>query len=145
MERTRIIACLVFLLFAARAAAAPPDTSRIPAAEPSSAVLALSFQLSIATPLPAGVTLVCRARMVPSFPAGDPRNTQPAATRSATGSQCALEIPYSWSGDAVPAVSLEYEIDAVSSAGIVVQTLVRNTIELATPPRGEVVRVNLQP
>ncbi len=147
MERARILTGLVLTLAAATAAAAPSDTPRVPPApESSSAVYSLTFQLSSATPLPAGVSLVCRARILPAIPGGDSRNSQPAvAARSATGNQCALELPYSWFGNAIPAAMLDYEIDAVASSGAVLQILARNSVQLPPPAAGTLVRLNLQP
>jgi hypothetical protein len=143
IERTPILACLVPLLVAASAAAAPPDTPPIPAAaEPSSAVYALTFQLSGDTPPTSAVTLACHARIVPALPGGDPRNAQPAATRPPSGNQCPLDLPSSWSGCAAPAVSLDYEIDSVSAGGDL-QPLAQSVVPVALFQAGEVARIQI--
>ena len=97
-----------------------------------SGVYVVTFNLRIDSTLPAGTTITCRARIVPSQGGSqgdlDLRNQQFAAfpvgtavgRAAVTGAMatCAAEIPFSWtvtSGQG--GVMLSYEIDAVTTSG----------------------------
>jgi hypothetical protein len=115
-----------------------------------SGVYAVTFNLRIASTLPAGTTITCRARIVPSQGDLDLRNQQfaafpvgTAAGRVAvTGSTatCAAEIPFSWtvtSGQG--GLMLSYEIDVVTTSGSAPMLLRRSAsqgISTAFPASG---------
>jgi hypothetical protein len=92
-----------------------------------SGVYSVTFHLNMASKLPAGSTIICRARIAPDLGGPNPMNSRSAPFRVAaagivtvTGSTatCVAEIPFSWTVEgARGAVLLSYEIDAVSDAG----------------------------
>ncbi len=135
---------LGFLALAAAAWAGPADDSH-GSAPPAvaSGVYSVNFRVSSATPVPGGATLTCKAKVVPSIPGAPARNTQPVIG-VATPSGCALEIPYAWSVNQAQAVaSLNYEIDAISTAGVVVRSSGPQAVSVAAPPPGGAAQVNL--
>jgi hypothetical protein len=117
----------------------------------------LTFNLNIASVLPAETTITCRARIVPNQAGFDPANQQSAVipVRTVTGlaavtgstAICAAEIPFSWTvmsarGGAV----LSYEIDAVTSSGsfpLLIRTTGQQNIGVAFPAPGASARLNL--
>jgi hypothetical protein len=91
-----------------------------------SGVYAVVFHVNLASTLPAGSILTCRARMVPIPGEVDLRNQMLAATPVSAGqtsvfgstATCAAEIPFSWTVTSPPGgVKLFYEIEAVSLQG----------------------------
>ena len=124
--RIPLLLCLALLAPAAALAVGAPEhrgsTTTV------SGVYLVTFNVNIASTLPAGATIVCKAQIVPSQGGGGFLNHQLAAVpvetaaglATVTGSTatCAVEIPFSWTvNGAQSGVSLSYEIDAVSSSG----------------------------
>jgi hypothetical protein len=150
MTRIRIplLLCVAMLASAAASAAGVPELRG--SSLTVSGIYSLTFNLNIASALPAGTTITCRAQIVPNQGGFDPRNQQPAAIpvrivtglAALTGSTaiCAAEIPFSWTvmsaqGGAV----LSYEIDAVSNSGsipLLVRRSAQQNIGLAFPASG---------
>jgi hypothetical protein len=127
MARVRIPLLLCLALLASSAALAANVPENRSTWTTVSGVYAVTFHLSIASRLPAGSTITCRAQVVPSQGGPDLWNPELAATPVvATGqaavrgptATCATEIPFSWTvtrgrGEVV----VSYEINAVSNAG----------------------------
>ncbi|MGA2277078.1 MAG: hypothetical protein ABSG00_05705 [Terracidiphilus sp.] len=141
---------LVALLASAAAGAAPAANLRAGAAPVAfSGVYSLTFHLTLASQLPAGSTITCRAQIAPWQSGLDLLHPPAPATPviatgrvAVTGSTatCAAEIPFAWmlTGGA-GGVTLSYEIEAVSSAGTVPLLLRRSPQErlsAALPPEG---------
>jgi hypothetical protein len=94
-----------------------------------SGVYAVTFNLNIASRLPAGTMITCRAQISPTHGLLDLLNQQftsiPTGTAVGrivvTGSTatCAAEIPFSWTVTGGPGgVMLSYEIEAVTNTGL---------------------------
>ncbi len=100
-----------------------------------SGVYSVVFHVNLASTLPAGSILTCRARMAP-IPGGvDLRNQMLSATPVALGqtrltgstAACTAEIPFSWTVTSPPnAVELFYEIEVVNLQGVA-PTLLRSS------------------
>jgi hypothetical protein len=127
MARVHISLLLCFALLAAQnglAASVPRDRSPLTTV---SGVYSVTFHLNIASKLPAGSTITCRARIAPDQTGLNLINSQPSAfpvaaagMATVTGSTatCVAEIPFSWTVEnARGGVVLSYEIDAASYAG----------------------------
>jgi hypothetical protein len=124
--RTPLLLCVALLTSAIAPAAGIPELRGSPTQV--TGVYSLTFNVRIASPLPAGTTITCRARIAPNQGGTDLRNQQIPAipVRSSTGqasitgptATCAEEIPFSWTLLSTRGgVVLSYEIDAVSSSG----------------------------
>lgn len=123
-------ACVSMLLCSALVApsaalAAVPERPSTPLAV--SGAYAVQFNVNIASTLPAGAVIVCKARIAPNLQ-GLPSLAQPdaAPVQTATGvgavsgsaATCAVEIPFSWTvRNAQSGVALSYEIEAVGTNG----------------------------
>lgn len=156
MARIRIpsLLCIALLVSASASAAGVPDLRA--SSLTVSGIYSLTFNLNIASALPAETTITCRAQIVPNQAGFDPRNQPPAAIpvrtvtglASVTGSKaiCAAEIPFSWTvlserGGAV----LSYEIDAVTGSGsipLLIRTTGQQSIGVAFPASGGSARLN---
>jgi hypothetical protein len=109
----------------------------------------VQFRFAIASSLPAGSILTCKAEIVPS-PNVFGNGAAPIAAASArtilrgASAICALEIPFSWTGNrASRALALRYEIDAATPAGgVVLQRGLSPAVSLASSPAGPVVNLN---
>lgn len=142
MARIRILLLLCFALLASSAAfAANIPESR--GATTVSGVYSVIFHLSIASKLPAGTIITCRARIAPDRDGSNLWNPQMAAAGQAavTGSTstCAAEIPFSWTVESARGgVVLSYEIDAQSLSGTAPVLLgsARQNIGAAFPAAG---------
>jgi len=156
MRRIRILLLLCFALpFLATASAAGVPELR-GSSSTVSGVYSLTFNLNIATALPAGTTITCRAQIVPNQTGAELPNQQFApipvkrvsGVASVTGStaNCAAEIPFSWTGmNARGGVILSYEIDAVSTSGsvpLMVKRSVQQNIPVAYPASGGSARLS---
>ncbi len=131
----------------ARAAGAPEPRG---AETTVSGVYSVTFHLNLASTLPAGTTITCRAQIAPQPGGLDLGSPQPGAAPVETaaglaavaGSKatCATEIPFSWTvAGAQGGVVLSYEIDAVSSSGsapLLVRSSTRQNIVAAFPAAG---------
>ncbi|MDE3189004.1 MAG: hypothetical protein KGM96_15955 [Acidobacteriota bacterium] len=116
----------------------------------------IRFNLNVASALPAGATVTCKARIVPNLPGQGNVNGQPAAVpvETATGvaavtgstAACAVEIPFSWTANNAPSGAvLSYEIEAVSVAGslpVVVRSSAQQGIAVAYPGIGRTVSLS---
>jgi hypothetical protein len=109
-----------------------------------SGVYSVTFNLNIASTLPADTTITCRAQIAPNssdLALSNPgRAVTPVAAGQATvsGSQatCAAEIPFSWTLTAAnDTVTLSYQIDAVSRSGAV-RSSARQTVRAGLPASG---------
>lgn len=151
MARIRIplLLCVALLVSAAAQAASVPELRA--SSFTVSGVYALTFNLNLATTLPAGTTITCRARIVPNQGGLNPGSQQlsamPVGTvtglAAMTGSTatCAQEIPFSWTVTNAPnGVVLSYEIDAVNNSGsipLLIRTSGQQNIGVAFPASGE--------
>jgi|CZKF01.1.fsa_nt_gi hypothetical protein len=121
-----------------------------------SGVYSVTFNLSLASRLPAGTIITCRARITPNPGGIDLRNSQPAVTPAAAAGHaavngstatCVAEIPFAWTlASGQNGVMLNYEIDAVSSSGATQQLLSSSTgqsVGSAFPVAGANLSLNL--
>ncbi|MFY9854092.1 MAG: hypothetical protein WAK26_09480 [Terracidiphilus sp.] len=127
MARFHISFLLCFALVAVQsglAASVPREHSPVTVV---SGVYSVAFHLNMASKLPAGSTIICRAHIAPDQGSPDlmnsPSATFPVAASglvTVTGSTatCVAEIPFSWTLESArgPFI-LSYEIEAVSCAG----------------------------
>lgn len=117
----------------------------------------VELRFNIASSLPAGSILTCKAEIVPGDVDGPDRvfatigRANGATTLRGTtippGSAglCALEIPFSWAGNRVPHILLlRYEIDAVGPTGLIVLQKGRSSaIHLSPLSSGQTVNLNV--
>ncbi len=107
-------------------------------APPASGVFLAHINLSVASTLPAGSIILCKGELVFGSSELNGGNSQPwpaplaeeAGTTVLRGStaECALEIPFSWTGNRVPSdVAVCYEIDAISGPGGLPVVLAKGT------------------
>lgn len=146
--RIPLLLCIAMLASALAQAAGVPEIRA--SSFTVTGVYSLTFNLNIATTLPAGTTITCRARIVPNQGGVDLRGQQPAASpvRTVAGlaavagstATCATEIPFSWTvTSARNGVVLSYEIDAVSNSGsvpILVRSSGQQNVGIAFPASG---------
>jgi hypothetical protein len=133
--RIPLLLCIALLTSASAQAAGVPELRA--SSFTVNGVYSLTFNLNLASTLPAGTTITCRAQIVPNQAGVEfrPHQLAPIPVSTATGQAavagstaiCAAEIPVSWTvmngqGGAV----LSYEIDAVSNTGSI-PLLVRST------------------
>jgi hypothetical protein len=155
MARVHISMLLCVALLASAASAAMGAPVQRTASTIVSGVYSVIFNLDIASTLPAGTTITCRARIMPNSGPLDLGNPQLSATSvetaagmaTVTGSTatCAAEIPFAWTVESARGgVVLSYEIDAVSNSGAAPQ-LVRSSgrqgIGAALPAAGQTARL----
>jgi hypothetical protein len=133
---------------------AAPAEGNAPAAVYSSFV---ELRLNIASSLPAGSILTCKAEIVPgTFDEPDRgfaffgRASGATTLRETTISPgaaalCTLEIPFSWTGNRAPrTLILRYEIDGASPAGLaVLQKGLSTALRLAPSPAVQIVHLNV--
>jgi|WetSurMetagenome_2_1015567.scaffolds.fasta_scaffold329558_1 hypothetical protein len=146
--RIPLLLCIALLISASARAAGVPELRVSPFTV--SGVYSVTFNLNLASQLPAGTTITCRARIAPNLGGLDTGSQQLAripvktvagmARLTGSTATCAAEIPIFWTllserGGAV----LSYEIDAVSSFGSV-PMLVRSSglqnVAVAFPASG---------
>jgi hypothetical protein len=162
MTRIRIpsLLCIALLASASALAAGIPDLRA--SSLTVSGIYSLTFNLNIASALPAETTITCRAQIVPNPQTVpdqggfDPGNRQLSAipVRTVTGRAfvtgstaiCAAEIPFSWTGmSARGGAVLSYEIDAVNGSGsipLLIRTTGQQNIGVAFPASGGSARLN---
>jgi hypothetical protein len=137
MPRVHISLPLWVALLASVGSAAAGAQERRPSSTTVSGVYSITFNLKILSTLPAGTTVICRARIAPNPGGLHIENPQPVAIPVATAAglahvtgssaTCAAEIPFFWMvGSPRGGVLLSYEIAAVSDAGAA-QPLVRSS------------------
>lgn len=144
----RLLALLGVLVFAVTEVAAQEQpAAHVPVR--MNGAYTLNFQLNLATTLPDGSTITCKARIVPqerSLRAG--AVAAPVETATGTGTvqgtlaNCAVEIPFAWTVENARAgVRLSYEIVAVAMVGpapAAVRASAPVEMALAYPPEGGV-------
>jgi len=149
MARVYTSLLLCFALLAVQdglAASVPREHSPLTAV---SGVYSVTFHLNIASKLPAGSTITCRARIAPdqgglnlmnSRLAAFPLAVAGMATVTGSTATCVAEIPFSWTVEnARGGVVLNYEIDAASAAGsapVVLAGSARQSTGAALPAAG---------
>jgi hypothetical protein len=109
----------------------------------------VQFRFNIASSMPAGSVLTCKAEIVPDD--GWARQLTPIERASGTTTLrgaialCALEIPFSWAGNqALRICALRYEINGISPTGaVVVLKGLCPAITLAPSPAGVVVNLHI--
>jgi hypothetical protein len=152
MKRRRISQTLLAALLASAVAGAAPAVGISGRAAPAAlnGVYSVTFNLQIRSTLPAGTTIICRARIAPNPDGFGLGNSQlaaiPAETFSGLASvngstaTCATEIPFSWTmANAPGGVVLSYEIDAVGNAmtaPMLLKSSTRQGIGAALPAPG---------
>jgi hypothetical protein len=121
-----------------------------------SGVYSLSFNVSLASRLPAGTTITCRVRIAPNQGGFNPGNQQlaPIPVRTVAGpgemtgstATCAAEIPFSWTVLSVrDGAVLSYEVDAVSNSGsipLVIRSSGQQNLGVAFPASGGSARLS---
>ncbi len=141
---------LLFALLAPTAARSAPVTEhRGGGPAQVSGVYSVTFNLTIASTLPAGATITCKAQIVPSQTGFMGLNSQAAipvetatgvATVTGSTATCAVEIPFSWTvNGAQNGASLSYEIDAVNISGslpVLLRTSAQQGVSEAYPATG---------
>ena len=145
----RILQVLRILAVAmlAVAAGAPLCAQSPRAATSVSGAYRITFNLTVASTLPANSTLVCKAAITPIVRASDgslqpmPLETVATLARISGGTAvCAVEIPFAWTiPDASSGADLSFEIDAVNPNGTAPalwRTSVQQGIPVAYPPSG---------
>jgi len=123
----------------------------VPGVELAGRAYAVRFNLNMASRLPAGAMITCKARIIPHLAESQKLNGQAEAVpvetatgvATVTGSMavCAVEIPFSWTmTDAGGGALLSYEIDAVSvvygAQPIVVRSSAQEGIPVTYPAMG---------
>jgi hypothetical protein len=124
MRRSRTLAfLLLFPLISAVAFSAPTTERKGSGPSTVAGVYSITFNLNIASTLPAGTTIVCKAQIAPNLPglqSGVVPVETAAGVATVTGSTatCLVEIPFSWTlNNAKSGAVLSYEIDAVNASG----------------------------
>jgi hypothetical protein len=143
MRRAHIaLFALFFLIVAVAAWATPPPEHRgVPVAV--SGVYSVTFNLTIASTLPSGAVITCKAQIVPAQSLLQSQSQQGAVTpiesaagiATVTGSTatCPVEIPFTWTlASAKEGVGLSYEIDAFNVPGTL-PTVVRTSLQQGIP------------
>jgi hypothetical protein len=143
--RSSLLLCATLLAWMAARAAGVPQPSGLIAVR---GVYSVIFHVNLASTLPAGSIITCRARLAP-IPSGlDLRSAPLAASPVAAGQVtvnsstaiCAAEIPFSWTMTSSPGgVELFYEIDAVSLQGaapILLRSSAQQQVSAAFPAAG---------
>jgi hypothetical protein len=129
--KTRTLALVILtLVLAPMAAFAGPASLHHGGGSSStslSGVYSVTFNLTVASTLPAGSTIVCKAQVSPNVQQGYFGVTNQAvpvesafgtATVSGSTATCAVEIPFSWTlSSSSSSATLAYEIDAYNANG----------------------------
>lgn len=149
MARTRIAALLLAASFIAVPSFARPVAEHHGSSTTVSGTYSITFNLTIASTLPANSTIVCKAQVAPANSNLEGFNAQVAApVESASGvgavsgstATCAVEIPFSWTVEATrQGVALSYEIDAITPSGTlpaVVRTSTQQGLAESYPSSG---------
>lgn len=134
MKTRTLLPVIVALVLTSAAALAAPVAQRKGGSTSVSGVYSVTFNLTIASTLPANSTIVCKAQIAPNLQQNFFSSQAQAvpveaawsvATVSGSTATCAIEIPFSWtlSGSSTTA-TLAYEIDALN-AGSTLPSVVR--------------------
>ena len=154
MNRAICLCALVSVLGAADSAWAGAPENGAPMV---SGVSFVQFNAIVGSALPAGSIILCKAKLVPSSNesgAGEGRHrltplaeTTIAGTLRGSTAECALEIPFSWTGDEGRSeIAVHYEIDAISRPGAVSVVLARGAktgFRIAKSQAASFVRIRL--
>ncbi len=157
MARVRISLLVGVALLASAALPAAGAPAERASSTTVSGVYSITFNLSIASTLPAGTTIICRARIAPNpanpglgyalFAASPIRTGVGLAAVTGSKATCAAEIPFAWTIESAPGgVLLSYEIDAVSNAGagpLLLRSSRRQGIGAALPAAGQTASLSL--
>ena len=155
MNRAICLCALVSVLGAADLAWAGALENGPPTA---SAVSFVQFNAIVGSALPEGSIILCKAELVPSSNesgAGEGQHrltplaeaTIARTLRSSTA-ECALEIPFSWTGNTGRSeIAVHYEIDAISRPGATPVVLARGAetgLRIAKSPATSFVHLTLE-
>ena len=128
MKRARIFMLLSAVLATASAAIGQQQPASVMSV---SGVYSVTFNVNIASALPADTTITCRAQIAPNSSGLGLVNLGHAVTPAAAGlatvsgsrATCAAEIPFSWTLTAANgALTVRYQIDAVSRSGAILSS-----------------------
>jgi hypothetical protein len=152
MHRSRIPVLLLIASLASASAWSRPVAEHHgsnPTPTAVSGVYSITFNLNIASTLPANSTITCKAQIVPASSSFNGLASQEAApfesaagVATVTGSTatCSVDIPFSWSLQSTRrGVALSYQLDAVNAAGslpAVVRSSVLQNIQESYPASG---------
>ena len=155
MKHIRTLMLLALLQMAVAAcSAAPADEGTRPTA--GKALYAVTFNVQLGSPVPAGEAVICKARVTPGEGDLASQDRWASATGTVTAfaaiagntANCSLVIPFSWSEiDPRRGAALRYEIEVVRGVGPVrVQTRAYPEMDVALPPADGTasVRLNVQ-
>lgn len=152
-----LLLALPVSVFAAAAPAVDQQRDVLPVLV--SGVYSVAFNVNLASALPPGATLLCRAKVVPNalpFNSFDrsmlPTGSGVASIHGSTAT-CWVEIPFAWtlngassSASLYREAALSYEIDAVSASGSIPTVLRASTaqgIGVSYPSAGGSARLNI--
>ncbi len=106
----------------------------------------LNFDLTGMAPVPAGTTITCRARVIPSLPSRNGPNVSAGESRGmvdGSKARCAVQVPLlSVLGRAQDGVLVSYEIAAVLPTGVTVWSVADQGIAVAYPATETMVRID---
>jgi hypothetical protein len=144
--RTSLLLCLALLAPLAALAATPLRHGGSSSSSAVSGVYSVTFNLTIASTLPTGSTITCRAQIAPnqsgsySFGQSSATLVETAtgiATVSGSTATCTVEIPFAWTVSSTRnGVLLSYEVDALTSTSLVVRSSMQQNITEAYPTSG---------
>jgi hypothetical protein len=135
MNRVRtLVPALLMVVISARAQASPEllpasvkaQSGVAASATPVSGAYSLTINVKFATPVPAGASIRCKARIAPGLAPFDNQHGSPLAVQKETGrvpahdsaATCLVEVPFSWIvSDLSKGIALSYEVDAVTVPG----------------------------
>jgi len=139
-----LLASSVLAMSAAAGYAAGTPSSTTPVA--TAGTYFLNFDVTGMAPVPAGTTLMCRARVLPNLASGKGLNVSVGEGRGivyGSKARCAVQIPLLLApGQAQAGSLLSYEIVAVLPAGATVWSVADQGIAVAYPAAGMMVRVD---
>jgi hypothetical protein len=152
MLRSRIPLFLLAASFATVSAVANPVADHRGGNTPTavSGEYSITFNLNIASTLPANSTIVCKAQIAPGASMYSSFNPQAAAvpfesassvaTVNGATATCVVDIPFAWTVDTTRnGAALSYEIDAINATGslpAVVRTSAQQNIAEPYPASG---------
>jgi hypothetical protein len=150
MKRSRILSFLLLVLpiSAAAAPALSMEQRNGAALIPASGVYSVAFNVNLASALPNGSSLLCRAKVIPNTPFNSFSRTVPpassgVATINGSTATCWVEIPFAWMlNDGSNGAALSYEIDAVGGS-TVLRASTGQGIGVAYPSAGGSARLNV--
>jgi hypothetical protein len=143
MNRVRTLVSYLLALLAFPALWAAPAADPRGGAAPIgvNGVYAITFNVKTPANLPLGATILCRARVAPHTPSLE--NLRLTATPEVVGqasvvgstANCHVQVPFAWVvNDYQGGVAVSYEIDAISRAGALPVSVLRQTASIASYP-----------